>query len=180
MTPARPAPRIVHLIDAPPVTAETLAGWYVAEWAPWYGPDGDGDARADLAACADRDVLPICLVAIGPDDMLKGCAALRAESVGSELGVGPWLAGILVAEAHRGRGIGAALVEAIATEARRLGHAAIHASTDAPEAAMVRRGWQRIGAAQSLRGPVAVYRRPVGEAPDSQRGPAAVSATGSR
>ena len=120
----KPNFRIAHLIDAPGA-APVLARWFVAEWGPWYGPGGDGDAEADLAACRVRDALPLCLVALGPGDVVLGTAALRDESVGSELGVGPWLAGLLVAPEHRGRGVGAALVAAIEGEAANLGFAAI-------------------------------------------------------
>ena len=95
-----------------------------------------------------------------------GTAALKTESVGDETGAGPWLAALLVGKDHRGRGVGTALVEAIEQEARRLGFASIYTSTELAAATMERRGWQAIGSTQSLRGPVAVYRRRVrGEAP---------------
>ena len=104
--------RVVHLLEAPEA-ALTLARWFVEEWAPWYGPSGEGDAEGDLAACCRRDNLPICLVALGLDDEVLGTIALKAESVGSELGVGPWLAAFLVGIEHRSKGVGTALVAAM-------------------------------------------------------------------
>jgi GNAT superfamily N-acetyltransferase len=156
-----PDPRIVHLIDAPGA-AETLVRWFVEAWEPWYGPEGAGDAASDIAACSSRDDLPLCRVALGPDGDVLGTASLRRESVGSEHGLGPWLAGLLVGEAHRGRGIARALIEAIENDAARLGYAAIYTSTDAPEESMRRRGWTRIGSAESLRGSIAIFRRAIG------------------
>lgn len=155
---ARGDMRVVNLLDAPETTP-VLVQWFIAEWAPWYGPGGDGDAAADLAACNGRDVLPICLVALDADGGVLGTASLKAESVGSEVGAGPWLAAMIVGKAHQGQGIGTALAGAIEDEARRLGFAAVYTSTDAAEGIMKRRGWQRIGSTESLRGDIAVFRR---------------------
>lgn len=155
---------IVHLFEAPRAAPE-LERWFIEEWTPWYGPGGAGDAGRDLAACRSRDELPICLVALNAEREVLGTAAIRSESVGSELGVGPWLAALLVGNDHRGQGVGTALVEAIETEARRLGFEAIYTSTDTAETLMRRRGWSAYGSAESLRGSVAVYRRQLGDAP---------------
>ncbi len=155
---ARQDMRIVHLVDVPEASP-TLVQWFVEEWAPWYGPDGQGDAEADFAACRSRDALPICLVALDGEGGVLGTASLKAESVGAELAPGPWLAAMLVGKAHQGRGIGTALAGAIEEEARRLGFAAIYTSTDAAEGIMERRGWQWIGTTVSLRGDIAVFRR---------------------
>ncbi|MFQ5955865.1 MAG: GNAT family N-acetyltransferase [Kiloniellales bacterium] len=153
-------PRIVHLTEAAEVTP-TLVRWFIDAWTPWYGPDGEGDAEQDLAACHSRDSLPICLVALGPDGEPLGTAALKSESAGSELGVGPWLAALLVGPVHRGRGVGTALIAAIEAEARRLGFPAIYVSTNVAEGLFRRRGWQPFATTSSLWGPVTVYRFPV-------------------
>ena len=76
---------IVHLFEVPEL-APTLERWFIEEWTPWYGPDGPGDAESDLSACRSRDELPICLVALNVDVEVLGTAALKSESVGSELG----------------------------------------------------------------------------------------------
>jgi predicted N-acetyltransferase YhbS len=150
--------RIVHLADLP-AAAAVLADWFVAEWGPWYGPGGDGDAAADLAARCRRDDLPLALVALDRDGGVLGTAALTAEPVAGETGPGPWLAALLVGTDHRGRGIGTALVAAIEAEARRLGFDAVYTSTDAADRIMARRGWQAVGTAGSLRGPTTVFCR---------------------
>jgi len=154
--------RVVHLMDVPEALP-VLAQWFVEEWTPWYGSEGPGEAEADLAACRRRDRLPLCLVALGQDGEVLGTAALRAESVGSELGVGPWLAGLLVGKDHRGQGLEATLIDAIVAEAKGLGFAAIYTSTR-PRESLTRGGvWREVGASESLKGPVTVYRRQIGE-----------------
>jgi GNAT superfamily N-acetyltransferase len=144
-----------------PEVGPTLARWFIEEWSPWYGPNGPGDAHADLAACRSREVLPICLVAFDMDGRLLGTAALKSESVGSEIGAGPWLAAVLVGTDHQGKGVGTALVKAIEEEAARLGFGSIYTSTDRAARILERRGWQAFGTAQSIRGEVAIYRRQV-------------------
>ena len=160
--------RIVHLLDVP-YCLPRLVDWFIAEWELWYGTEGEGDAGQDLAACGDRDAIPLCLVAMDTDDELLGTAALRAASVGSELGVGPWLAGFLVDPHYRRNGVGTALVAAIEAEADRLGFDAIYVSTDTARGIFERRGWQVCGSASSLRGPVAVYCCPLTNASPRSR-----------
>ena len=166
----QPSVRILHLLDAREAMP-TLVRWFEEEWAPWYGPSGPGDAESDLAACRGRDMLPICLVALDAENEMLGTAALKTESVGSELGFGPWLAAFLVGREHRGRGVGAALVAAIEDEARRLGFEAVYTSTDVAEGMLERRGWEAIATTLSLRGPITVYRRGLREdgPPDGHR-----------
>lgn len=148
---------IVHLVDAPGAAA-TLARWFVETWEPWYGPDGPGDAEADLVACCGRESLPFCLVARDPEGTLLGTVALRADSVGSESAPGPWLTSLLVRTAHRRRGVATALVAAMEAEAWRLGFAAIYTSTNVIERRLECRGWRACGRAESRRGPVTIYR----------------------
>lgn len=157
----RDAVRIVHLCDVPSA-APILARWFVEEWGPWYGPGGAGNAESDLAACRSRDALPICLVALSSTGEVRGTAALKSESLGSDAGVGPWLAAVLVGREHRGKGVATALIAAIEKEAARLGVASLYASTDSAEQILRRRGWRKFAVTESLRGPVAVYRLAIG------------------
>ncbi len=155
---SRVSPKIVHLLDRPQILP-VLADWFIGEWRPWYGPDGKGDAKADLSACNNRDTLPVCLVALDDAGEALGTIAIRETSVGSGLAQGPWLTGLYVAPEHRGKGVGTALVAALEREAARLHFKAVYTSTDAADGIMRRRGWESIGSAQSLRGEVAVFRR---------------------
>lgn len=148
---------IVFLADAPSA-APMLADWFLSEWQPYYGTDGTGDATEDLAACMRRDALPLALVALDAEGRPLGTAALKTESAGSELGLSPWLAAVLVGPPHRGRGIGSALVTAIEGEARRLGHPMLYTSTDTMSGLLQRRGWRAINGTDTLRGRATIYR----------------------
>jgi len=158
--------RFRHLCEVPEA-ASTLEQWFIAEWKPWYGPDGAGDAASDLTACRSRDDLPICLVALDAEDEVAGTASLKSESVGSEHGVGPWLAAVLVGKAHEGQGIGTALVGAIEAEAARLGFATIYTSTESAKGIMQRRGWQPFATTETLRGTATVFRKRVASTLDT-------------
>jgi GNAT superfamily N-acetyltransferase len=152
---------IVPLTDVPDAMPE-LIGLFEQVWAPWYGPNGNGDARADLVACLDDMPLPYCLVARGERGQVLGAAALRQESIGDELGVGPWLAGLLVIPDARGKGLAAALIAAIERDAGNMGFEAIYISSRCLGGALVRRGWTKFGEtgrAHDRPGAIAVYRR---------------------
>jgi GNAT superfamily N-acetyltransferase len=158
--------RISHL-SAVPEMHSRLERWFIQEWSPWYGPDGQGDAKSDLAACRDPNALPICLIALDRDNTLLGTASLKPDSVGSELNVGPWLAAVLVDKAHQGKGIGTALVKAIEEQAVRMGIGSIYTSTDTAMGILERCGWQVFGTTMSLRGGLTVFRRQFGGEADS-------------
>jgi GNAT superfamily N-acetyltransferase len=140
-------------------TTQRLAELFIAEWMPWYGPDGQGNAEADLVGCMNRDHLPIAVVAQNKGSQVLGTAALKQESLGSEHGDGPWLAAVVVDPDFRGRGIGTSLIQAVEEQARRLAFTQIYTSTDAANSIVERRGWARLNhTAQSLRGPVSIYK----------------------
>ncbi len=150
--------QIVPLADAV-ATIPLLTRLFIEEWGPYYGPDGPGDAEKDLHESCNRDDLPVAFVALDDDGTVLGTAALKKESVGSELGLGPWLAAFYVPIEHRKRGIGSALVEAIENKARSFGFESIFVSTDAAENIIQRRGWIALeNPIESLRGPVTVYK----------------------
>ena len=137
-----------------------LAELFVREWEPYYGERGSGDAAADLAACCNRNVLPLALVATGAENNILGTAALKSDSVGTKTAPGPWLAALVVAPEYRNRGVASLLTEGIENEARRLGYESIYVATDSAENIVRRRGWIRTNRREdSLRGPLTVYCR---------------------
>jgi len=140
-----------------PQAIPTLERWFVSEWAPWYGPAGPGDASRDLTDCLNRDELPMAWVAVDEAGGVIGTAALRMDSIGSETGLGPWLAALLVDDGSRGRGVGTALIAAVEDGAVRLGYPALYVSTDAAIGLVERRGWRAIGITETLRGEATIY-----------------------
>lgn len=136
--------RIVTL-NTKPETADAVSGLYLLQWPQWYGAEGPGDARQDLAVCLEsNEALPSCLVALEGSGQVVGTGCLRETSPGSERYPGAWLTGLVVDKAYRRCGIGSALVAAAEAEALRLGFDALHASTSSAGSILVRREWTRI------------------------------------
>lgn len=150
--------KIINLHELPEA-AGPLEDWFMAEWEPWYGPNGADDARSDILESLRGNTLPVCLIAIGAGDELLGTASLRAHSVGNEIDDGPWLSAVLVRGENKNQGLGTALVKAIETEARHLGFQSICTSTDSAAGIMVRLGWIEIGETKSLRGQIRVFKK---------------------
>lgn len=135
-----------------------LANLFVDEWAPWYGPDGNGNAKSDLTECMNRDRLPIAIVAENEDGLVLGTAALKQESLGSEHGFGPWLAAVVVAPDFRGKGIGLSLIQAVEEHAQRLSFKQIYTSTNTANSIVEKCEWEPMQQiAASLRGPISIY-----------------------
>jgi hypothetical protein len=85
-----------------------LQAWFEAEWPAYYGPEGPGDAKADLRAYADAEDLPLGLIALSGDQPC-GLAALKDETFANHQHLGPWVGAGYVLPELRGRGIGARL-----------------------------------------------------------------------
>ena len=147
---------VENLSDRPAFLGE-LVKWYVREWRPWYGPGGDGDADADLAACLHGSDLPICLIALDRQDQLLGTASLRRSSVGSDQFDGVWLTALLVAENRRRQGSADALIAEIETQARRFNPDNLYTSTEPSSRLLERRGWAPVGETGSLRGDLTIW-----------------------
>ncbi len=149
----------LDLLADVPEAIPILEGWFVEEWAPYYGPEGPGDARSDLEACCRRDRLPVGVVARNAIGEVVGTAALKERSIDSHVHLGPWLAALIVAAPHRRQGVGGTLVAAVEREARRLGFDALYTAASCLGDLLQRRGWQMLEEdLTSLRGPIKLYR----------------------
>jgi len=116
--PAGRQPLKIKRLEQCPAAISILEKWFIAEWSPWYGQKGQGDARTDLLACCTSASLSLAVVALDETNLVMGMAALKNDSLGCEYGYGPWLSALLVGNEYRGRGIGSLLIEAIEEEAR--------------------------------------------------------------
>ena len=137
--------RIEHLSDHLDAVSE-LASWYVAEWEPYYGDTGPGDARADLVARTSREALPVGFVAI-EDGRVVGTVALGLDVTTN---LTPSIIGLLVARNHRGRGIGTGLIETCIDVARKFGHQRLYVSTSVLCSLLDRTGWKEMGETKFL------------------------------
>jgi GNAT superfamily N-acetyltransferase len=149
--------RIEYLADAPDVLPQ-LKAWFLREWAPYYGPDGPGDAADDLRSSCNRRALPITLIAFRGDE-LCATGALKAESVETHKHLGPWVAALLVAPKYRRQGIRGQLVDALEELARELGFEQMYYGADVTDRYLDRNGWQPLERVSYLTGEGSIYRK---------------------
>ena len=134
--------KVEHLAIHPKALPQ-LKDWFEAEWPSYYGAEGPGDAQRDLQSFANRDSLPVGVVAF-QDGVLCGIAALKADSIASHRHLSPWAAAGLVKPSERGKGIGAQLIGALEQEARNLGFRDIYCGTSTANSLLERCDWQLI------------------------------------
>ncbi|MDH3699685.1 MAG: GNAT family N-acetyltransferase [Alphaproteobacteria bacterium] len=161
--------KLAFLADRPDLIP-TLCEWFAEIWAPYYGPDGPGNAAADLYAGCQVNALPVCLLAVDGAGEPMGTASLKTVSVADLPRHGPWLAALVVRPNCAGRGIANFLVQAIEIEAARRGETALYCDANTDETLknpggweeadanlLVNRGWTAIGTGDSLRGVTAIF-----------------------
>ena len=123
-----------HLSAQPQWRREAAALIHEEFWLTVPGASEDGMfERLGQAAHADR--LPLCLLALhqGPHQVhLAGVVNLVDNDDDEHADWHPWLAGMVVAEPFRGRGVGSALVRGLLSEAWKLGFERVHFGTDGP------------------------------------------------
>jgi predicted N-acetyltransferase YhbS len=142
---AAAAPAIVHLCEVPQALPALAALIHAEFWGDVPGTSPDTMA-ARLAQAARADALPLCRVAMAGNTPVGVANLIDYDDPNPRVGR-PWLAGLVVVPAWRGRGLGSALVRAVLADARRLGEAEVFLGTDGPGF------YQRLGARthQSLR-----------------------------
>jgi GNAT superfamily N-acetyltransferase len=132
--------RVARLADHPHLLEE-LARDLEREWAEWYGPGGKGCAHADLMARANRDVLPLALVA-HDGERAVGTLTISPADIYVHPGFSPSLIAFWVRNDLRNRGIGAQLLRAAYDEARRLKLTTLYASTSTAASLFRRELWR--------------------------------------
>ena len=117
-----------------------LARWHHAEWAAITPHLSLADRVAGFRERARRGGIPTAFVAVLGADVV-GLACLVECDIESHQHLTPWLASILVAPEHRGRGIGSALCERATEEARLLGVEKLYLFTFNRQRLYGRLGW---------------------------------------
>lgn len=152
----------IELLADHPEAVPVLKDLFEREWEPYYGAAGPGDAVADIKASANRDTLPIALVAIRDGDVC-GTAALKMDSVSIYPEYFPWLAALLVAPAYQRHGIGVRLITAIEELAVQHGYPEIYVgageASGLSETALAERGWEFVEQRDYFVSAVKIFRK---------------------
>ena len=133
-------PSLFHLYEVANMRLQAAAMIHAEFWAEV--PGVSLVAMADrLALATSAHTLPLCRIAVS-DGKLVGIANLiDYDDPNPRLGR-PWLAGLVVTPAWRGRGLGSRLVRALLDDGYRLGEKEIFLGTDSPKF------YERLGAAR--------------------------------
>jgi len=132
--------RIAYLSDHPEAIS-TLARWFQEESPDYFAGWAPEEMEQHFQPWLHRDRLPLGLVAFERGEVV-GCIVLREKALDREPAHSPGLGGLHVAEPHRGRGIGSALVKAGMDAARALGYDAVYTGTGTAAGILERLGWE--------------------------------------
>lgn len=131
--------RLVRLSDCPEALP-SLATLMEQVWPDHYGTGKVGCALGDLQQRAESN-LPFGIAAMEAGGTAVGGVGVESTSYGANNEEAPWLVGLLVAPAYRRQGIAGLLIEAVETEASRLGIGRLYATVSRAAGLMVRQGW---------------------------------------
>lgn len=119
-----------HLCEVPWWRREAAALIHEEFWLTVPGASEDSMFER-LAQAAGSDRVPLCLLALH-EGQLAGVVNLVDNDDEEHADWRPWLAGMVVAERFRGRGVGSALVRGLLTECWKLGFERVYFGTDGP------------------------------------------------
>jgi GNAT superfamily N-acetyltransferase len=139
-----PEPTTILPLSHRPEAAAALARGFKEEWPAFFAQRSIAEIDEQFFSIALRtDGLPAVLVAVAGDEVC-GTVALRSRTVETHLHLDPWLAGLWVAPAWRGRGLGRELVHAAAAEASARGYRDLYAVTATARGLFDRLGWRAL------------------------------------
>lgn len=135
--------RFVYLSERPELTAAVGAAHYAA-FADLLPMWSEAEAVAELTTHTGTRTIPTTLLVLDGNDW-AGCVSLLQNDHDRIRDYSPWLASLVVREAARDRGIGAALVQRCVDEATALGVPALYLYCTESLCAYYRRlGWREI------------------------------------
>lgn len=116
-----------------------LADAFASEWPKWATRVGRAAVEASFVS-GEAGLLPAVFAALRGEEAI-GTVALRRWFDEAPMAQSPWVRGLWVARAHRGRRVDRALMKAAEAEAMRLGFRQVHAATTSIERLGERWGW---------------------------------------
>ena len=130
----------IELLADRPEFIPTLAECHFREWAYLRPGDSVANRVRLLQERSGRTDLPVTFVASSATELL-GSAMLIHHEMDTHPQFTPWLAGVFVAPAHRGRGIGRALAEHSVREAGARGYSTVYLFTPSAADFFSHLGW---------------------------------------
>jgi GNAT superfamily N-acetyltransferase len=140
------ATRIVALAERPELV-RTVAGWH---WELWGAEDPAGSVESWTARAkgwANQDAIPMIFVALAEESPV-GSVSLMVHDLSDRRDLWdlwPWLSGLYVVPAWRGRGIGSALVARAEAQARSMGVVRLYLYTARARGLYEQLGWEPFG-----------------------------------
>lgn len=121
---------VIHLFEQPTLRPAVARLIHDTFWTTV--PGASAERMAQRLAQADRaDAMPLCRVAVH-DGQAIGVVNLVDNDEETRAHWSPWLAGMVVAEPWRGRGVGSQLVRTLLADAQRLRLPRVYLGTDGP------------------------------------------------
>ena len=141
--------KIINLADAPE-HIPTIAAWHHAQWG-YLNPSGTFESRIErMQRFLKGAAIPAMYICVDGKHLV-GTAALVESDMDSHPELSPWLASVYVNPAYRKRGVGAALVKHVVSQANAHGFNPLYLFTPDQEKFYRELGWQFI-AQESYRG----------------------------
>jgi predicted N-acetyltransferase YhbS len=131
--------KIEFLADRPEFIPR-LEEWHFREWAYLRPGDSVANRVRLLQERSGRTDLPVTFVASSATELL-GSAMLIHHEMDTHPQFTPWLAGVFVAPAHWGHGIGRALAEHVVREAAARGYSTVYLFTPSASDFFSHLGW---------------------------------------
>jgi GNAT superfamily N-acetyltransferase len=141
MNPTEPTTTIVPVADRPDLVP-LVAGWL---WDAFWRHDGYSLAQTQalVAASTSRLGPPQCFVLLANGEPM-GTASLTAEDFDERPDLTPWLAGVFIVPAARGRGYAARLVASVEAACRAASISTLWLYTHTAERIYARVGWRTV------------------------------------
>ena len=131
----------VRLLADAQESIPVIARWYKSEWVEWFNDKPVEEIEADFRIVANRDRLPLALVALDKASTLSGVCSIRDDPFEPYPHVGPWLRGLYVHAPFRGAGVADLLIGAACKHAKRLQIPKLFAATHSAIRTFERAGW---------------------------------------
>ena len=160
------APVQIELLTGLHHLAPVLADWHHAEWGHLYADDVWNHAIAvrEFEAMAqpgstDRTWVAFAGAAREAEAVLGSVSLLATDDLPGFEHLTPWLASMFVTPSARGRGVAAALVDALLRDAHAEGHEVVHLFTSGQQQFWADRGWNVVANVDTEGHPATVMAR---------------------